>query len=143
VRAHTIATVTACAAAAGALVACGGTKSPAEQVRDVVTRFGQASAKKDYQTICDDLIAKSLSANVEQFGLPCELAFKKGLESVRQPKLVIRRVQVKGSQASVLVHSTATGQAPSDDVLRLRKEAAGWRITALAQPVTTKRSRGS
>jgi hypothetical protein len=142
VRAHTIATAAALAAAAGALGACGRTQTPADQVRDVVTRFGQASAKKDYQQICDRLIAKSLTANVEQFGLPCELAFKKGLGSVRRPKLVIRRVQVKGPDASVLVHSTAANQPPSDDVLRLRKEPGGWRITALAQPVA-KTPRGS
>jgi hypothetical protein len=119
-----------------ALAACGGPPSASDQVRDVVTRFGQASARKDYQAICDDLIARSLSDNVEEYGLPCELAFKQGLQGVRRPQLRIESIRVKGTLARVRVHSSAANQPASEDVLELRREpGAGWRITSLATPV--------
>ena len=114
------------------LAACG--DSDSDQVRDAVERFGAASARHDYQQICDDLISRGLVENVEEIGLPCELAFKRGLEDVRKPKLTIRKVQVRGKRALVNVHSTAAGQKPSDDVIELVKEDDKWRISALARP---------
>jgi ketosteroid isomerase-like protein len=130
--------VTLLAAVAGG---CGddGT-TPEDAVREVVTRFGQASAKKDYQAICDDLVARSLSDNVEEFGLPCELAFKQGMEAVRKPKLVIRKLSVKGDEASVVVHTTAANQPASDDTLTLRRVDGEWRISALSAAPEPKRS---
>jgi hypothetical protein len=106
--------------------------TPADAARDVVTKFGAASAKKDYQTICDKLIARSLSDNVEEFGLPCELAFKQGLDAVVRPKLVIRRLTVKGDTAKVTIRTTAANQPPSDDTLTLRRIDGEWRISALS-----------
>lgn len=106
--------------------------SPEQQVRSVVTRFGEATKVKDYQEICDRLIAKSLSDNVEEFGLPCELAFRQGLDPVKDPRLVIRSVSVTGAKAKVVVRSTAANQPPSSDTLELtRLPKQGWRITAL------------
>jgi hypothetical protein len=116
------------------LAGCGGDSgtTPEDAVRDVVTRFGAASAKKDYQAICDDLIARSLADNVEEFGLPCELAFKQGLESVRGARLTIRKVTLKGDVAHVVVHTTAANQPPSTDTLTLRRIDGQWRISSLS-----------
>ncbi len=100
-------------------------------MRDVVNRFGTASAKKDYQAICDDLLARSLTDNVEEFGLPCELAFRRGLESVRKPKLIIRSVRVDGTRARVRVRTTAVNQKASEDTLTLGLADGEWRISAL------------
>lgn len=115
------------------LAGCGGDDgtTPEDAVRDVVNRFGTASAKKDYQAICDDLLARSLTDNVEEFGLPCELAFKRGLAAVRKPKLVIRSVRVDGTTARVRVRTTAVNQKASEDTLTLRLADGEWRITAL------------
>ena len=115
------------------LAACGG-ESDADRVRDTVERFGAASARHDYQQICDELISPQLAAKVEEIGLPCELAFKRGLEDVRKPKLTVRGVQVRKNRALATVHSTAAGQKPSDDVVELVKEDGQWRISALARP---------
>ena len=118
---------------ASGLSACGG-PSDSAQVRKVVTRFGQASAKKDYQLICDELISHKLVETVESIGLPCELAFKRGLGEVRKPTLAIRSVKVAGHKALVAVHTTAANQAASDDTLQLVEEDDGWRISSLAKP---------
>jgi hypothetical protein len=132
------------AALAGALVllaGCGGDSgtTPEDAVRDVVTRFGQATAKKDYQAICDDLIARSLSDNVEEFGLPCELAFKQGLQGVRGARLTIRKVTLKGNVAHVVVHTTAANQPPSTDTLTLRRADGQWRISSLSAAPASRR----
>jgi len=125
--------------ATGLVVAtgCGAdTEGPSadQQVRDVVTKFGVASRDKDYQTICDDLLADELVAKVEAIGLPCESALQRGLADVRDPRLVIRQISLSGARALVSVHSTAVGQPPSDDAIQLVRENGEWRIASLAEP---------
>ncbi|MCU1677817.1 MAG: nuclear transport factor 2 family protein [Frankiales bacterium] len=106
--------------------------APQTQVKAAVQRFGAASARKDYQLICDKLIAQALSDNVEQLGLPCEQAFKQGLDAVRGAKLRIDSVRVTGVTAFAQVHTTAIGQPPSDDTLKLVKVGQAWRIVSLS-----------
>ena len=123
------------AAAAGlALSACGGA-SDEEQVRDTVEGFGQASALKDYQRICDRLISRRLSESVERVNVPCEVAFRRGLEQVEAPRLKVREIKILGDgKASVRVLTTAKGQPASSDVVQLVREDGEWRIAALARP---------
>ncbi|MCW3039246.1 MAG: nuclear transport factor 2 family protein [Solirubrobacterales bacterium] len=124
------------AAALGALAGCGKDEPPKAsaqtQVREVVRRYGVAVSRKDYQQICDRLIAKALADNVEEIGLPCELAFKRGLENVRGAGLRIDGIDVRGTSAYVKVHTTAAGQPPSDDTLKLVRVGTGWRISSLS-----------
>jgi hypothetical protein len=61
-------------AVSGVFFGCGEGPSDTERVHDVVEAFGQASAAKDYQRLCDDLLAPKLVSEVESAGLPCELA---------------------------------------------------------------------
>jgi hypothetical protein len=124
------------AVAALAVAGCGDDKQDESesraQVKAAVQRFGAASARKDYQLICDQLIAKALSDNVEQLGLPCEVAFKQGLEAVRGATLRVDSVRVTGRAAFAQVHSTAIGQPPSDDTLKLVKVGKRWKIISLS-----------
>lgn len=105
--------------------------TPEGQVRVIVESFGRASANKDYTLICQRLIARSLSDNVEELGLPCERAFRKGLAAVKGAALRIDGITVQGRTAFARVHSTAIGQAPSDDTIRLQLLAGQWRIVSL------------
>ncbi len=115
-----------------AVLAGGGNDAtPAERVRSVVTRFGEASAEKDYQEICDVLLAQALVDNVEEYGLPCEIALKQGLGNVKEPRLTIGAVIVKGDRASARVKTTAASQFGSTDTLELRLVDDEWRIAAL------------
>ncbi|HEU4974780.1 MAG TPA: hypothetical protein VFT50_06785 [Baekduia sp.] len=104
----------------------------ARAVRDVVTRFGDATRTRDYQTICDQLLADSLRQKLEAIGLPCETALQKGLADVSDPHLEVRDVAVSGARALVSVHSTAAGQPPSDDAIQLVREDGEWHIASLA-----------
>ncbi len=112
------------------LIGCGAA-SPREEVRSTVTRFADASAKKDYQALCDELLAPALVQNVEQYGLPCELAIKQGLGDVRDPRLTLGKITVNDDRASARVTTQARGQKSSTDTLDLRRVSGEWRIAAL------------
>jgi hypothetical protein len=115
-----------------ALAGCGEQGPPPEQqVRATVAEFGRATAAKDYQTLCDKLLAPALVEDVSSIGLPCETALKRGLGEVREPRLTIGRVQVEGDRASAEIRTAATGQEPSEDTLRLVKVDGTWKISSL------------
>lgn len=119
------------------LAGCGGAGDE-QQVRDALARFEKATAKQDYRTVCDKLLARQVLQRLQSVGLPCEVALQTGLGSVRQPRLKVRKVRIKGSTALAAVTSTAAGQQPSTDTIRLLKEDGGWRLTSLSgtQPPT-------
>jgi hypothetical protein len=125
----------ACALAivGAALAGCGGGPSDEQQVRQAVTAFGRATASKDYRRLCDDLLAPKLIEQVQQIGLPCEAALRKGLGSVRDAQLVVGRVTVAGRTARAEVRTSAAGETPSRDVLSLAKVKGRWRIASLGR----------
>jgi hypothetical protein len=100
-------------------------------VHDAVEAFGEASAAKDYQRLCDDLLAPKLVSEVESAGLPCELALKQGLGDVSAPKLTIGTIRVAGDAATADVQSSAEGEKPSRDTLQLVRVGDSWRIASL------------
>jgi len=113
----------------------GGGGVPAEQqVREVVARFGVATRGKDYQAICDRLLSKDLVNKIEGIGLPCESAVQRGLGGVRNPTLAINEVSISGARALVSIHTTAEGEAASDDALQVVRESGEWKIASLAAP---------
>jgi hypothetical protein len=118
-------------ALAGLLCACGGGPSDTDRVREVVAAFGQATAAKDYQRLCDRLLAPKLVSKVEQQGLPCEVALKQGLGDVTAPKLTIGQIEVRGDAATADVRSTAAGEPPSRDTLQLLRVNDVWYIASL------------
>ena len=105
-----------------------------EQVRTTLTAFSRATAAKDYQALCDKLLAPSLISDLKKIGLPCEIALQQGLGDVRQPRLIVGQVTVKGKTAVAEVRTSAEGEAPSKDTVELERTDAGWRIASLSTP---------
>jgi hypothetical protein len=122
--------IAAALAAAALLTACGGDDEG--DVRETLDAFAEATAKKDYQRMCDDLLAEELIEQVRRVNLPCEVALRTGLEDVEKPKLEIKSVRIDGDTATARVRSSAANQEPSEDVIRLVKSDDGWRIASLA-----------
>jgi hypothetical protein len=114
-----------------ALCGCGGGPPDSEQVHDAVEAFGAATEAKDYQRLCDRLLAPKLVEEVERVGLPCEVALRQGLGEVSSPALTIGRIEVRGDDATAEVRSSAAGEPPSRDVLQLVRVGEGWRIASL------------
>jgi hypothetical protein len=113
-----------------ALAGCGG-PSDEQQVAGTVSSFGRATAAKDYRALCERLLSPKLIEQVEEIGLPCEQALQKALGGVRNPRLTIGKVTVDGDTATAQIRTSATGQAPSSDVLRLVRVKNEWRIASL------------
>ena len=111
-----------------------------EKVRDQLERYAQATRDKDYQTICDELYAGDLVDRVRAAGLPCEVALRAGLEDRQNPQLEVLAVEVNGDQALARVRSTAGGEVPSVDTVRLVKDDGEWRIASLTEPGATLQS---
>ena len=105
--------------------------TPEEQVRSTVTEFGRATAAKDYQALCDRLLAPSLVEEVEAVGLPCAVAMRQGLEDVREPRLTIGRVEVREDRATAEIRTSAAGEEPSRDTLELVNVDGTWKISSL------------
>jgi hypothetical protein len=120
--------------AAVVLAGCG--TSDEQKVRDTLTRFQTATAKKDYAALCKDILARELIGRLQAIGLPCELALRKSLGGVSRPSLKVEKVRVRGDTALANILTTAAGQRPSRDTIRLVRQGDGWRISALsgAQP---------
>ena len=127
-----------CAAALALALALGGCgdsgPTDEEQVRATLTSFSRATAAKDYQALCDRLLAPSLIADLKKIGLPCEIALQQGLGDVKQPRLIVGDVKVEGKKATAQVKTSAEGQAPSSDTVELERTDKGWRISSLATP---------
>lgn len=121
-------------ALAGVAAGCGDDVDEAQQRKDVqqvVERFGQAFAKGDGATICGDLLAEDLQTAVEGIGLACEEAIKRSTSGVKDAKLEVLGVAVRGDRGFVTARTTAKGQEPSVDRLALVQTDDGWRITSL------------
>ena len=127
--------ILACALAialATALAGCGESTSEESRVRDTLDRLAKATAQRDYQMLCDDILSASLVNQVETAGVPCRDALRAGLGGVRRPRLKVVRVRVRGKRATATVHTSATGQKPSDDTVVLAKEGSAWRVLSLS-----------
>ena len=114
------------------LAACGTGPSEEEQVRDTVTELGRATAAKDFQALCDRILAPSLVDELREVGLPCEVALQQALGDVREPRLTIGQITIDGDRARAEVRTSAAGQRPSQDVVELVRVEDDWRISALA-----------
>lgn len=105
-----------------------------KDVRATLDRYAAATRQKDYQRLCDDLYANELVQRIRNAGLPCEVALKTGLEDRQNPQLTVLGVEVTGDQALARVRSTAIGEQPSLDTVKLIKQDGGWRVADLSEP---------
>jgi hypothetical protein len=125
------------AVALAGLVAGGCGKSDDEEVRDTLARFEQATEKRDYKALCDDVLSEQVVQRLRAVGLPCETALQRStVASTLQPSISVEQVRVRGDTALAQITSTAVGQRPSHDTIRLVKQGDDWRIASLsgAQP---------
>jgi len=105
--------------------------TPEQQVRTTVSDFGRATASKDYKALCDDILAPKLVEDVTQVGLSCEAALKHGLGNVKDPRLTIGNVRIDGDNATAEIRTSASGEEPSKDTLKLVKVNGTWKISSL------------
>jgi hypothetical protein len=116
--------------ASALLAGCGGDDEA--DVRAALERSAKAVETKDYQALCDELLAKELLDNLKNIQAPCETAIQGGLREVDRPTITIRSVKIDGDTASAVARTDAANQEPSDDTIRLVKEDDDWKVVALS-----------
>lgn len=122
-----------------AVAGCGGggdgkpkpISGPAKEVADVVEQLGKATAERDFRTICDQLLASATRRQAG--GDQCPDVLDQRARGVRRPRIRIEMIDVHGNQAQVRVRTTASGQAPTSDVIRLVRENGKFRVLALGR----------
>lgn len=123
------------AGAALALSGCGSTDR--EDVQAKVQQFLNATAHKDYKTLCGEVLAQTLIEHIVAGGLACEQAMQIALGQVHNPTLSIGRITVRGQKAAAITLTGASGQQSSLDAIELVKTSQGWRVSSLGSPVST------
>jgi hypothetical protein len=118
-------------ALAFAVAGCGAGPSDEEKVRQTLDDFGKATAAKDYQALCDHILAPQLIDKLKQVGLPCEVALQQSLGDVKDPRIVVGTITVKDKLAKAEVRTSASGQTPSKDTIELVPVGDAWRISSL------------
>ena len=119
------------------LTGCGGggdekpkpIEGPAKEVAGVVERLERATARQDFATICEELLASSTRRQAG--GDDCTRVLAERAGAVRRPRIVIEAIEVRGATAEVRVRTTARGQASVKDVIQLVREGGRYRIAAL------------
>ena len=123
------------AALAAALLAGCGDEGPStqQQVRTTLDEFARAMTAKDYQSLCDKVLAPKLAEKLQQVGLPCEIAMQRAFQDVENPRLTIGKITVAKDEKSATaeVRTSASGQSPSQDTVELVPVKAGWRVSTL------------
>jgi hypothetical protein len=114
-----------------AVAGCGAGPSDEEKVRQTLDDFGKATSSKDYQALCDHILAPALIEKLKQVGLPCEVALQQSLGDVKDPRITIGKITVKDNLAKAEVRTSASGQQPSQDTVELVPVDDSWRISSL------------
>ena len=109
-----------------ALAGCG--TSARDAVKAKVEQYGQATRKHDYKTLCTQVLAPSLVARLNSYGVGCEQAMGIAYGSVKDATLGVGKVTVSGKSASVVVLSLARNEPSSLSTILLEDTSHGWRI---------------
>ncbi len=132
--------MTAALAACCLIAGCG--SSSRDQVRSKVKEFASAVAHKDAKKICTDVFTTSLVKRFNGVGLSCERGMEIFFYALHSPTLAVGKVTVRGSRASAMTLSGASGQRASVDELKLVKTGNGWRIAGLGSQARPSGARG-
>jgi hypothetical protein len=115
---------------AGNASSAGNFQGEEKQVADVVEKLQSAGETGDAKTICDDLLAKSLSDQIKAAGSTCEQEMDKAIKDADDFDLEVQDVTIDGDKATAKVKGRDRG---ADRVRTFQFERVGssWRVTSL------------
>ncbi len=97
----------------------------------MIQRLEKATARRDFTTICDDLLAAA--TRKQAGGDSCPDVLDQRARGVTHPRIRIQSIEVSDNEARARVRTTATGQAATSDVIRLVREQGQFRILSLGR----------
>ena len=101
-----------------------------KRVADVVEKLQSAGETGDAKTICDEVLAKSLSDQIKAAGSTCEQEMDKAIKDADDFSLDVESVDVNGNTATAKVKGRDGGEERVRDFEFVR-EGSGWRATSL------------
>jgi hypothetical protein len=115
---------------AGNASSAGNFQGEEKQVADVVEKLQSAGETGDAKTICDDLLAKSLSDQIKAAGSTCEQEMDKAIKDADDFDLEVQDVTIDGDKATAKVKGRDRG---ADRVRTFQFERVGssWRVSNL------------
>jgi hypothetical protein len=99
--------------------------------RDVVAtvmQFEAALANRDWATICNSLYTKE--ARAAAGGARCAATLAQSAGGLREPRVTIVSLTVKGQAATVTVAASVNGKRPVTDSIQLAREGGRFRIAS-------------
>jgi hypothetical protein len=102
---------------------------PAKDVAITIQQLQTATAKRDFTKICEQLLAAA--TRKQAGGAQCPDVLDQRARGVRRPRIKIVSIAVQGDKAQARVRTTAIGQAPAPNVIRLVRENGRFRILSL------------
>ena len=125
-----------CALAIG-LASCGGGDDEgddagglAREAAAVVEQLERSIVAGEFERICSELL--SAEVRRQAGGGDCPNQLERTSAGVRRPRIDVREIRIEGAEASVDVVTTAQGQDPVADTIRLVREAGAYRISSLS-----------
>jgi hypothetical protein len=103
--------------------------SPRE-IGEVVHELARATARRDFDSICSDLF--TAGARERSGGADCAGRLRSEARQVRDPRIEVRTIEIKGARATVRVRAESRGEATAGAELELRRERGEWRIDGLS-----------
>ena len=107
------------------------TPSVSGAVKDVVTtvrQFESALAGRDWAGICNRLYTSK--ARAAAGGARCPAALAQSAGGLRDPRVKILSVVVRGPAATVTVAASVNGKPPVTDAIQLEREGGQYRIAS-------------
>jgi|GraSoiStandDraft_5_1057265.scaffolds.fasta_scaffold89573_2 hypothetical protein len=99
-----------------------------KDVVTTVTQFESALAGRDWAGICNRLYAKK--ARAAAGGAHCPSALAQSAGGLRDPRVKIVSVVVRGQAATVTVAASVNGKPPVTDAIQLVRENGQYRIAS-------------
>lgn len=92
--------------------------------------FRNALASRDFGRICTVLLAAE--ARRRAGGKDCPRMLRRTTARLKEPRLRLDSLELRGNLATAWVTTTAVGQAPVADIMRLVRERGRFRILSLS-----------
>ena len=104
------------------------------QVAGTLQQFEKALAEGDFATICGNLF--TIEAREAAGGDRCPSVLQDTAGGLRDPKVQIVSITVRGQTATAIVRATVAGSPPVTDTIRLIKQGGRYRIVSAGREAT-------
>jgi hypothetical protein len=103
-----------------------------KQVTDTLLAFKRALADGDFATICSNLF--TIEAREAAGGDRCASVLQDSAGGLRDPRVTIVSVTIRGDTATAVVRAQVAGGPPMTDDIRLARQQGRFRIVSLGPP---------